>query len=279
MIIDFHTHLFPPTFDQKREEICRNDATFNEMYSKSTSRIVSTRELIKSMDYSGIQASVIMGIGWTHHSTAKLANDYLLQAASEYPDRLIPFCSVNPTWGELAALELERCAKQGAKGVGELHPDTQGFDIIDPEIMQPMMDCAEALDMPLIIHSSEPIGHQYPGKGKTTPDRLWSFIQNFTRNKIVCAHWGGGLPFYALMPEVERLFTNVYFDTAATPFLYQPKVFDTVTVPIGSHKILFGTDYPLLPQRRVIQQIEQSSLSKSDQAAMLGINASKLLGL
>ena len=279
MIIDFHTHLFPPIFGQKRDEFCSKDVTFNDMYSRDTSRIISIRELIESMDFSGIQASVIMGIGWTDQSVAKIANDFLLQAASEYPDRLIPFCSVNPIWGKSAVSEIERCARHGAKGIGELHPDTQGFDVSNPNIMQPMMSCAKALDMPLVIHSSEPIGHQYPGKGKTTPDRLWDFIQNFTDNKIVCAHWGGGLPFYALMPEVGRLINNVYFDTAATPFLYRSEIFETATIPVGSRKVLFGTDYPLLSQCRVIHQINQSSLSKSDRDAILGTNALKLLGL
>jgi len=47
--------------------------------------------------------------------------------------------------------------------------------------------------------------------------------------KIVCAHWGGGLPFYALMPEVGKSFTNVFFDTAATVFLYQPQIFEQVS--------------------------------------------------
>ena len=37
---------------------------------------------------------------------------------------------------------------------------------------------------------------------------------------------GGGLPFYALMPEVKTALRNVHFDSAAFPYLYQPEVFD-----------------------------------------------------
>ena len=49
----------------------------------------------------------------------------------------------------------------------------------------------------------------------------------------MCAHWGGGLPFYALMPEVEDSLSNVYFDSAASPFLYDASVFPTVAGLVG----------------------------------------------
>ena len=96
----------------------------------------------------------------------------------------------------------------------------------------------------MVVHVSEPAGHQYPGKGHTTPDRAYRFIENFPGNVIVCAHWGGGLPFYGLMPEVGKAFQNVYFDTAASPFLYRPEIFSAVVGLVGSEQILFGTDYP-----------------------------------
>jgi hypothetical protein len=85
-----------------------------------------------------------------------------------------------------------------------------------------------------LTHSSEPVGHEYAGKGSVTPDVLYRFVLAFPGLKLVCAHWGGGLPFYALMPEVEKALANVFFDTAATVFLYKPEVFEHVSRVIGS---------------------------------------------
>jgi hypothetical protein len=99
----------------------------------------------------------------------------------------------------------------------------------------------------------------------------------FSNLKIVCAHWGGGLPFYALMPEVAKALANVFFDTAATVFLYKREIFEQVSGIIGSDKILFGTDYPLMHQNRVIAQIRSSGLSEQDKNKILGANAQKLL--
>ena len=178
-----------------------------------------------------------------------------------------------------AIKELERCALLGAKGVGELHPDTQGFDITDRDQVSSLMEAAKDLGLIVLLHTSEPVGHLYPGKGKTTPEKLWSFIQNFPDNSIVCAHWGGGLPFYALMPEVADAMANVYFDSAASPFLYQPAVFKAVVDILGPEKVLLGTDYPLLPQRRLLAQVEKSPLTPHDKELILGQNAKDLLGI
>jgi predicted TIM-barrel fold metal-dependent hydrolase len=130
-----------------------------------------------------------------------------------------------------------------------------------------------------LTHSSEPVGHEYSGKGSITPDILYSFITTFPNLKLVCAHWGGGLPFYALMPEVTKALSNVSFDTAATVFLYKPEIFKQMSHIIGSDKILFGTDYPLMHQNRVLAQIQSSQLPEEDKARILGANAQKLLHL
>ena len=242
--------------------------------------MATAESLLAAMDGAGIALSVAMGFGWDNESVAREVNDYLIQAVERYPERLVGFCSVNPAWGEdRVRAEIERCSASGLKGIGELHPDCQGFDITDSSQMAPMMELAQGLGWPVLIHSSEPVGHQYPGKGHTTPDRVYKLIRNFPENTIICAHWGGGLPFYGLMPEVPAEFANVYFDTAVSPFLYKPDIFNVASRTIGADKILFATDYPLIQHRRLIGQVEQSCLDPSSKAAILGGNAAKLLGL
>ena len=154
----------------------------------------------------------------------------------------------------------------------------QGFDLTDRATMEPVVDAVLKHDLIFLTHSSEPVGHEYSGKGSITPDILYSFITSFPNLRLVCAHWGGGLPFYALMPEVAKALANVFFDTAATVFLYKPEIFEQVSRIIGSDKILFGTDYPLMHQNRVIAQVRASRLSEEGRASILGANAQKLLG-
>ena len=277
MIVDFHAHLYPPSFKTRRDEIIRQDDTFALLFSNPKAETVSAPELLQAMDESNVDVTVALGLGWTSLKIAREANDYILDAAAASSGRLIPFCSVNPAWGQEAVTEIERCVAKGARGIGELHPDTQNFDITDPREMSPLMDVAHSLGLVVLVHSSEPVGHHYPGKGKTTPDKLWAFIQNFPHNKIVCAHWGGGLPFYALMPEVLRNMENVYFDTAASPYLYSPTVFESVAGLVGAERILLGTDYPLLPQTRLLRQVNNSPLTPAQKLLILSENAQNLL--
>jgi predicted TIM-barrel fold metal-dependent hydrolase len=277
VIVDFHTHIFPPWLKERRDEYVKRDACFSLLYSQPKARLATAEELLAAMDEAGIDLSVVLNIGWVSHELCVKTNDYILDSVSRYPGRLIGFCAIQPRAEDAAVAEIERCARAGAKGIGELRSDIQVFDLTDERRMRPVVDAALKHDLVLLTHASEPVGHEYSGKGGITPDILYSFITAFPNVRLVCAHWGGGLPFYALMPEVARALANVFFDTAATVFLYKPEVFEQVSQMIGSDKILFGTDYPLMHQGRVLAQVESARLPAEDKVKILGANAQKLL--
>ncbi len=277
VIIDFHTHIFPPRLRERRDEYVRSDPCFASLYSQPRARMVTAQELIASMDEAGIDLSVVLNVGWVSHELCVKTNDYILDSAARYPTRLVGFCVIQPRAGDAAIAEIERCATGGARGIGELRCDVQGFDLTDRGTMKPIVDALLKHDLILLTHSSEPVGHEYSGKGSITPGILYSFITAFPDLKVVCAHWGGGLPFYALMPEVAGALANVFFDTAATVFLYKPEIFEQVNRIVGGDKTLFGTDYPLMHQGRVIAQVQAAQLSEEDKAKILGNNAQKLL--
>ena len=279
MIIDAHCHILPPEFHGRRADLLAQDATFGALFAKPDSAMAGVTDLIQAMDRDGVSHSVIMGIGWAGQDLARESNDYMIESSLAHVGRLSAFCSLNPAWGDAAVTELERCVKGGAVGIGELHADSQGFDITDRPLMAPVMDAARRLSLPVLVHASEPVGHQYAGKGETTPGKLYRFIQNFPDNVIICAHWGGGLPFYALMPEVPEVIKNAYFDTAVSPFLYRPQVVRTVVDLIGPDRILFGTDFPLIQPKRLLGYVEGAGLEQAAHDAILGGNAAKLLGL
>jgi predicted TIM-barrel fold metal-dependent hydrolase len=277
VIIDFHTHIFPPWLKERRDEYVKCDPCFSLLYSQPKARLATAEELIAAMDEAGIDLSVVLNIGWVSHELCVKTNDYILDSVLRYPTRLVGFCAIQPRAGDAAIAELERCAKAGAKGIGELRSDVQGFDLTDRRTMKPVVEAALKHNLIFLTHSSEPVGHDYFGKGSITPDILYSFIRAFPNLKVVCAHWGGGLLFYALMPEVGKALANVLFDTAATVFLYKPEIFEQVSRIIGSDRILFGTDYPLMHQNRVLAQVQSARLPAKDKAKILGDNAQKML--
>jgi predicted TIM-barrel fold metal-dependent hydrolase len=279
--IDFHTHVLPPSFQRDLETLRGRDATFASLFD-GTQRMATTDDLVAALDEDGINAAVAVGYGWCDPAMARKSNDYLLDAAQKHPGKIIPFCSVHPGWGDDPLAEVERCIAQGARGIGELHPTSQGIDLATDPHLDGLMELALRHGLPVMVHGSEPVGHAYPGKGIATPEVLLAFAQRYPQNTIICAHWGGGLPFYSLMPEVRKALANVYFDSAVSPFLYASDIFPVAVKAAGAKHVLFASDFPLMRPKRVLEQARESLTLAGmgdDLDAVLHDNAARLLGL
>ena len=279
MIVDFHAHIFPPEVCRRREEYLRRDPTFRELYSDPKASLATADDLLASMDEAGIGKSVIVNFVWQDSALCRLANDYVLESAAASGGRLLPFCIVQPAAGDEARAEVERCARAGALGLGELRPDNQGFDLAASPEADLLIWAAKAYNLALLFHVSEPVGHEYPGKGGLALGSLYRFIEKAPGVTVIAAHWGGGLPFYGLMPRVKKALATTYFDTAATRLLYSPGVYRHVISILGVERILFGSDFPFLSQRRCLRETKRVDLDEEEKRLILGGNALRLLGL
>ena len=235
--------------------------------------------LIACMGESGVARSLICGFPWEQRDLCRHHNEYLLESASRFSDRLIAFVTLpvrDPDW---SCSELERALQAGAKGVGEVAFYEEEMTRGDVERMKPLLDLMIRKNVPLLLHTNETVGHAYPGKGRTEIARFYELALAAPGLPILLAHWGGGLPFYEMMPEVAASLSSVYYDTAASPYLYSKGVYSIVSAMVGPGKIIFGSDFPLLPPRRYFQDIKESGLSQEDQEKILGLNLMRLLDL
>ena len=275
-MIDFHTHIVPPRVKQDREEYFA-DPLFRLFYDSPKAKLATAEDLIARMDRDGVDISIVLNIGWSNQGFCARTNDYLMESVARYPKRLAGFGTVVLEQGDETLREVERCAKGGLLGIGEMRLEKR---VVDPERDKNLRAFAESLvsaRLALLVHSSEPVGHQYPGKWDTTPDVLYGLITRFPELQLICAHWGGGLPLYGLMPEVKEALARVYFDTAASPYLYSPQVYEEVIRILGSDTILFGTDYPLLTPARLLREIKSLGLPGAVENNILSGNAVRLL--
>jgi predicted TIM-barrel fold metal-dependent hydrolase len=145
--------------------------------------------------------------------------------------------------------------------------------------MDAVVALATSLGLVVLIHASEPVGHRYPGKGTSTPDRLLSLIERHPRARFILAHAGGGLPFYHLMPEVAAATGNVWYDTAAAPLLYRPEVYRRLIDLVGVERVLFASDAPLIGLRRPLAHFAAAPLTDDERRAVGGGNLAELLGV
>ncbi|MBI4328993.1 MAG: amidohydrolase family protein, partial [Chloroflexi bacterium] len=63
------------------------------------------------------------------------------------------------------------------------------------------------------------------------------------------------------------------------PHLYGPQLLQTARVTIGMDRVLFGTDYPLMPQEKALDYVAEAGLTNREKEKVLGGNAVRLLGL
>jgi predicted TIM-barrel fold metal-dependent hydrolase len=279
MIIDVHTHIFLSDIRRSREKYFPSEPAFQLLYQSPRARLIGGRDLISAMDKNRVDKAVVFGFPWTDIELSKTHNDYVMETVQKYPDRFIGMGCFDPT-SPGAAAEAERCLTAGLAGIGELAFYRSGIDDSALEQLAPVMGMCAERSLPVLIHTNEPVGHDYHGKTPITLSQIYGLVKRFGDNKIVLAHWGGGLFFYALMKkEVKKNLNNVYFDTAASPYLYDPEVYEVAIKLVGIDKILFGSDYPLLAPKKYFSEMQQSGLAQNQIDQICGSNARHLFNI
>ena len=280
MIIDAHTHVFPPDFIAQRHALLPHEPAFAAIYRNPQAAMVTATDVLAFMDAAGVDAAVICAFAWTDPQRCRRANDDVLEAAARSGGRLIPFCMLQPTAGaDQTAAEAQRVAAAGARGIGELRPAQQGYRLDGGPEAALLADLAVRHRWPLLFHVSEPLGHAYPGKAGLPLHEFAAFVAAYPQVTVIGAHWGGGWPLYAPMPEIRAALPRTFVDTAATSLLYDDAIFDAVRRAVGADRILFGSDFPLRDPAEDLACIRSLGLPSADLDAILGGNAARLFGL
>jgi len=274
MIIDFHTHAFPVDVAANRGKYF-DDKNFAALYSSPAARLIDGGALLDAMDASKIDAAVVMGFPWLSEKLCRRQNEYFAGLQNSAAGKLFCFGSV-PLYAGKAALKaaVKEISAFNLAGIGEV-AFYDGFSNRAVKTLDALLEAA--LELPVCIHVNEPVGHVYVGKYEPNFASLYKVISRHDAVSLILAHWGGGLFVYELMEEVKEAFKNVYYDSAASPYLYDKSIFAHAASIVGADKILFGSDHPLLPFSRCLEQAERAIKSKKERAGICGANAAGLL--
>ena len=293
MLIDAHIHYTPPSLAADLEAFVQSEPFWGLMSAsgsggKSLQGWATAERMIEDMDAAGVDKVVLVGEYRRTHEGCVARNDQALAILRRWPDRVMAFAMLQPLAGQAALDELARCLDGGMAGVGELGPYGQGYRLDDPAFLRVAEACIEH-GIPLNLHTNEEVGGFYPGKAATPLAHIYRLAARYPELKLILAHWGGGLCFYELMPEVRRTLRNVWYDTAASPLLFQTRaIFDVALPCIAPRKLLYGSAYPLrlYPKRQrdpdfrpFLAEIADLALAPEVRADILGHNAARLLGL
>ncbi len=274
-VIDFHTHIFPPELVKNRSRYLDDQQLFC-IYDEARATIATLEDLLQVIEEDDLHGAVAMGFTWQFPRYAEMHNRYLAAAQEKSEKKVWAFGSIALETGSISS-QVASIHEMGLHGVGEISFYREGMKGDNPLILRTVFAEAARYNLPVCVHVNEPVGHVYRGKYSPDIDILYDIVKDYTDVPIILSHWGGGLLFYELMPEVQAALSHVYYDTAASPYLYNEKIYRLAVDTCGPEKILFGTDFPLLTSSRYMDPIVRMIEDRSDRSMIVYNNALRLL--
>lgn len=190
------------------------------------------------------------------------------------------FVHADPFVGMDALLEEveTRVDHDGAQGL-KLHP-MLGHYYPDDLALWPLYEFAQGKDIPLVFHGGRSL--ESPDVQYAHPERFKNLLLAFPRLRVVVAHLGSD--FWETTAELAESFENVFFDTSIAvsgltdpPLLSDQEALQLIHT-IGTHKVLFASDFPWGTAAEDLKRIQRLGLADGELEAILGKNAGRVLG-
>lgn len=209
-------------------------------------------------------------------------NDEVAELVAQNNDVMIPFASIDPHRGKLAVREARRLIEQyGVRGF-KFHPTMQGFYPND-RMAYPLYEVIAEYKLPALFHTGQTgIGAGMPGGAGlrlkySNPMLIDDVAADFPDMPIILAH-----PSFPWQDEALAVATHkpqVYIDLSG----WSPKYFPANLVQYANsllkHKVLFGSDFPLITPDRWIADFNTLPIKDEVRPLILRENAARLLGL
>ncbi len=293
MLIDIHVHCAKG----RHPKLTRPNGT----------QYPDPRTLISMLDEAGIDKAVVMCVVSPESRYTIVTPEENLEICARYPDRLIPFCNIDPRFlnnapdADFGPL-LEAYKELGCKGVGECIPNLP-WD--DPRCMN-FLRYVEEADIPLTFHIAPGQGGYYGFVDEVGLPRLEKVLKAFPKLKF----FGHSQPFWAeistdvlqngkrvdypkgpvtpgrlvaLMREYENLYGDLSANSGYNAISRDPE-FGYKFMEEFQDRLLFGTDIANVPQRLPIvdyfRKLEEERLISAEaHEKITWRNADRLLGL
>lgn len=245
MIIDIHSH-------------------FGTAWNAWWKNEVTEESFIANMDRWGIDKACVSYWGIAHDPDR--GNKLVAEFAAKYPDRIIGFACIVPTWWKDAVREVE-IAHENPYMLGlKLHPAINHY-YSDSTLLNPVVEKAISYDMPMLFHCG---ADQY-----SHPRNLGKLAERYKEAKIIMAHMGEEAVVEGVQVAAEN--ENIWLDTTGSYNLYD--VMNYAIAYVGEERILFGLDFPAYNCGPEISKVRDADITDRQKELIMGGNAARLLKL
>jgi predicted TIM-barrel fold metal-dependent hydrolase len=272
--IDVHVHLEAPDDDSSADRAARK--YFGESGAARDADGLATYYRSRRM------AFVVFSVDERLSGRPQLSNDEVADFASAHADIAIAFASIDPHRGVDGVAEARRLVSSGRVRGLKLHPPLQQFDPND-RLAYPLYEVFAEARLPVLFHTGHSgIGTGMPGGGGIrlkygNPMPIDDVAVDFPEMPIILAH-----PSFPWQDEAISICLHkptVYIDLSG----WSPKYFSPTLVQYANtllkHKVLFGSDYPLITPDRWLADLDKTAIREEVRPLILRENAIKLFGL
>jgi 5-carboxyvanillate decarboxylase len=270
---------------------------------------------LADMDRNGVEVQVLsltapgvqMFDADTASSLAIVANDRLAEMVRRHPTRYAALASFAPQDPGRATKEMERSIKN-LKFNGFIVNSHTNNEYLDQQRYWPILETAEALEVPLYIHPRAPSdGMAGPFRDYRLEGAAWGYgietgthavrlmlsgvLDRFPKLKIVIGHMGEALPFWMWRLDfmaapgaraagrTNQLKPSEYFQrnfAITTSGVEDPLALRYCIDKIGADNIMWAIDYPYQPTAPAVSFIESAPMSEDHREKIAYKNAERI---
>ncbi len=234
---------------------------------------LSAAELVAAMNAAGIERLLLTS--WTAPGRRIASNEKIAEYIRDYPDRFVGVAGVNLERPVEAVRELDDAVRNLGFKALRVIPWLWKLPPNDKLYYPLYVKCIE-LGVPFCTQ----VGHTGPlmpsETGRPIP-YIDEIALTFPELKIVGGHIG--YPWTDEMIALAWKHEHVYIDTSAyLPRYYPPQLLHFMNT-YGQDKVLFGTNFPMLPLAKCAEQARALELKPEVRAKFLSGNARRVFGL
>lgn len=260
-IIDAHCHIYPDKIAQKASDSTGNFYKIPSLLDGKTST------LLKHGEIAGFDHYIVQSVATTPKQVSSI-NNFIATSVAESNGKFTGLGTLHPDSEDICA-DVEEIIALGLKGV-KLHPDIQQFKIDDYRMLKIYELCEGRL--PILIHTGDS-RYDY-----SNPNRMMPILDIYKNLTVIGAHFGG----WSIWEEATKVlseYKNFYVDCSSSLYALTPEKAKELIMAYGTHKVLFGTDYPMWKPEEELEKFMKIELSEKQREDILYNNTAKLFGI
>ena len=242
---------------------------------------VEIEDYLKKMDKAGIERSLLIAVrcgDLNVRESFEIPYARVAEVCAQYPDRFSGLAGVDPYRGMQGIYDLEQGVKEYGFVGAHLYPHWFGLAPDHAKYYPYYSKCCE-LDIPIMMQ----VGHnlvysktrRLPSVGR--PITLDQVAIDFPELALIGIHVG--VPWTDEMISMCWKHENIYTAGDAYAPKYWPESYVHYANTYGRHKVMFGTDWPVIDPERAVKEVDDLGMNDEAKQMLMRDNAMRVFKL